>query len=670
MTLLRGDVEIVPPYSGDADAWARDVGNWAHRYLQAHTEWLRAMQGVAPITAGLHWERDSGTATLTPVVDNDNTNIGTGSLTCGNIAASGELTCGDVITKGPWHDVRAYGAVGDGVTDDTAAIQAAIDAAEAANGTAYLPPGTYLVKGDTGSVCAALNIRGSSVGFVGAGSAVTTIKLHDTQAGDAPSVLEVGNTLSGNAAVAYTNVVVGGITFDGNKGTCTHFGGASADCYGWGIITTKISKSYFYDIKGLDCWQGGFGTVINSNYNTVKGIYVDACGNSTEGTPGFDVNSSKYSSYTGITAKDCQYGIRILDNCWNNYIEDSIHNATTTGLVYDSQTVNENYGNIFDVRVFDGCASNGASISTNCRNSTLNLTIQGVSATGLHVVRQADQANAPTGNIINLATMDCGGRALYLQGNYNIVNVNSYLDGTSGAQGASFAVDVGDPTNNDCGHGNKLNVIIQDSAVWQVRGIAIRTGAEDNEIVSYFYTNTADPYTDTGTRTKFNRGHGAGADIASAATIVIPKFGETFTVTGTADITTITAGNSNKGRTITLLFSGTAATNGVVDGSNIKLVGNFAYSPDDTLTLYSNGTNWYEISRTIDQDLRIESGTADGQLLYWDNTAKQWKKLETSEAIWDDTTKRMGIGNAAPAAELDVGGTVVMTRLLAGGVQP
>jgi len=69
-------------------------------------------------------------------------------------------------------------------------------------------------------------------------------------------------------------------------------------------------------------------------------------------------------------------------------------------------------------------------------------------------------------------------------------------------------------------------------------------------------------------------------------------------------------------------------------------------------------------------DPRIESGTADGQLLYWDNTAKRWKKLETSEGVWDDVNKRMGIGNAAPAAELDVGGTVVMTRLLAGGVQP
>ena len=41
------------------------------------------------------------------------------------------------------YNVREYGAVGDGTTDDTAAIQSAIDAAVAVGGTVYIPPGIY-----------------------------------------------------------------------------------------------------------------------------------------------------------------------------------------------------------------------------------------------------------------------------------------------------------------------------------------------------------------------------------------------------------------------------------------------------------------------------------------------------------------------------------------------
>ena len=44
----------------------------------------------------------------------------------------------------PYYDVKAYGAVGDGVTDDTAAIQAAIAALPATGGSVYFPPGTYI----------------------------------------------------------------------------------------------------------------------------------------------------------------------------------------------------------------------------------------------------------------------------------------------------------------------------------------------------------------------------------------------------------------------------------------------------------------------------------------------------------------------------------------------
>lgn len=66
----------------------------------------------------------------------------------------------------------------------------------------------------------------------------------------------------------------------------------------------------------------------------------------------------------------------------------------------------------------------------------------------------------------------------------------------------------------------------------------------------------------------------------------------------------------------------------------------------------------------------VEKGTAQGQMMFWDATLDKWVHTETSELIFDDnnTPKRIGINNATPTSELDVGGTVTMTRLLAGGV--
>jgi len=59
-----------------------------------------------------------------------------------SFSGTGSFTGGDIITKGPWADVRAYGATGDGVTDDTAAVQAALNASL----NVYFPVGNYVVS--------------------------------------------------------------------------------------------------------------------------------------------------------------------------------------------------------------------------------------------------------------------------------------------------------------------------------------------------------------------------------------------------------------------------------------------------------------------------------------------------------------------------------------------
>jgi hypothetical protein len=92
-------------------------------------------------------------------------------------------------------------------------------------------------------------------------------------------------------------------------------------------------------------------------------------------------------------------------------------------------------------------------------------------------------------------------------------------------------------------------------------------------------------------------GDTAAPTLASAATLTLSPLSDFVEITGTTQITSITA--SFVGRRITLRFSN-ASPGGIADGNNLKLAGNFAATTDDTISLVCDGTNWYETGRSGD----------------------------------------------------------------------
>lgn len=84
------------------------------------------------------------------------------------------------------------------------------------------------------------------------------------------------------------------------------------------------------------------------------------------------------------------------------------------------------------------------------------------------------------------------------------------------------------------------------------------------------------------------------ATVASAASITIPTDKAVVKITGTTTITNIAA-SGHSGRHLSLFFTQACQ---LTDGGNLRLAGNFTSAADATISLVCDGVNWYEIGRS------------------------------------------------------------------------
>lgn len=272
-----------------------------------------------------------------------------------------------------WIDVRAYGALGDGATDDASAIQDAIDAAPSTGSIIFFPAGTYIVS-------TALLIK-SNMTFLGVGMGVTTIKLQNNVM---PTAGQDGGRVITNAnwsVVGSTdkNIEIRSMTIDGNKANNADIALGSAGGISFSYATNV--RILDVEIKNVDGYGGiYFGDTISGPETTNQGIRIEQCviRDCTSSTAGGSYGTATFISAPQtvscfITSNYCvdnRHGLVIEDRVKNSVISHNVvikSAASSVGNGLWSNTGVDGKGNRF-VNNYVKNYGIGLSVDTNGRD--------------------------------------------------------------------------------------------------------------------------------------------------------------------------------------------------------------------------------------------------------------------------------------------------------------
>jgi parallel beta-helix repeat protein len=282
----------------------------------------------------------------------------------------------------PWVDVRGFGAVGDGITDDTTKIQAALDSIE--NGVIYfsiplpaltanyivsdtliIKPGHKIVgvsrsgvsvtmRNDTKyafSYLSPLQASGYDINM-GLVFSSMTIKakyaINLNQSGDYATIFSKQGHLKG---VVFSHLILSGkygSAVDANYNTAVEPTQVELDGYGIGIRAAKM-----FDSKIENCQIEGFGT--NIRFDGCDINTIDNCRLNASARHIYIYDHDTYGHQNKIRNCDILFNCRIggiyLDHSWyttvdNNYFEHYQPSACFIKTVADNQTLYT--GNRFD----------------------------------------------------------------------------------------------------------------------------------------------------------------------------------------------------------------------------------------------------------------------------------------------------------------------------------
>ena len=523
-------------------------------------------------------------------------------------------------------NVLDYGADPTGIADSTAAIQAAIDAAS----NVYIPTGTYIISDPGLFTKDGLRIYGD-----GKTKSIFQKKSNTTSTDELDPILRE-RFVGGLATPAY-NITVERLGFVGNALT--------------GIQTNKAAgllRFYeSYNVRVISCafsygrgYGMGFEGALSSSISTRRGpnvdFYAEDCDIYENGRPEYLLGSD---SDDGIDFKSCRRAVLVGCKSWRNGDKgydfraqnvtviachawenvgvgfsssvEGVQSGATTSLPAAATFIgcwaHDNGGNGFVVvpqvtpSVVNGIQTTTFNSCT-AYNNVHNYVVSSQGTNGLAVSRlvmSSCVSRDPTatyrhfigsGPLQSLTMSGC----LLFGGTANAISINAAQIGPVNINGCTFENIGGTAISGSTDADNHMN--IAGNVFKDVDGPAV-VGLSNMTVSGNTYENinstTLVSITAGGVNNRILDKAQGSRTVASAATVTLTEITDLIVISGTTNITSITASYAQ--RTVVLRFADPLT---VVNGNNLILAGDFVTSNLDTLTLMCDGTDWYELSRS------------------------------------------------------------------------
>lgn len=171
------------------------------------------------------------------------------------------------MIEGAAFNVLDFGAVGNGVTDDTAAMQAAVVRVSANGGALYLPTGTYLITDY-------FAITGSNVKIYGDGMGATIIKVGAWV--DGILISKDGANYPSGITGILDNITIQDLTIDGNRDGYVN---GPNDTYGNGISFVAVDNVTVRNVEVKNATEQGIVStywVLTPN-DLQESLVIDSC---------------------------------------------------------------------------------------------------------------------------------------------------------------------------------------------------------------------------------------------------------------------------------------------------------------------------------------------------------------------------------------------------------